>query len=642
MQKLLLLAISLLGFWLNALSFELHMLGGEMGYEFVRKDVGATSYRVFLKIYRVCNDPFDFEQTVKIKVLNTTDIRTSTHSIAFFTLQFTHRQITELPPAFKSYCAVNDPRNCVEMVVFSEEVSFADSPEGYTLYWDMCCRNGRTNIDQADTSCSGFEVRDPEVFSGEGTTYSCKIPPPSKATFNNSPIVSDSSVNGCISRPLYYQFKYSDPDGDSLAFRLGNSFCMAKAATTDFYPALYTQGYSGTKPMAGNPVISIDPVTGVLSGTPDRLGRFAVTLEVYEFRSGNLINIHRKEIQINVYNCEIQTPTSQVNCENRVIDFVHQNNTSNSFNWDFGVTGISTDVSTDSFPRYTYPTNGDFKVRLIVSNPFGCTDTTYSLMKIYPGLIPDFKWNDPVCNGEQVNLQDISSFQHGTITAWSWQLINTRKVFSTDQNPVFEYAASDERIYPFTIQLSVKTDKGCSGIVQKVVEVFPRPIANAGPDTVIAFHRPYTMQAEVKTDHQYLWSPSDGLSDPTIARPTLNLNHDQTFILRVSTANTCVSYDTVTIRYFKGPEIYVPNAFSPNADGKNDVFRIKPVSMHVQTFEIYNRWGHKIYSSPDYRKGWDGKVNGVTQDSGMYVWVLMGKDENGKSVRRSGNVMLIK
>ena len=95
-------------------------------------------------------------------------------------------------------------------------------------------------------------------------------------------------------------------------------------------------------------------------------------------------------------------------------------------------------------------------------------------------------------------------------------------------------------------------------------------------------------------------------------------------------------------QYFKGPEIYVPNAFSPNGDGKNDVFRIKPVSMHVQTSEIYNRWGQKIYSSPDYRKGWDGRINGNVQDEGMYIWILIGKDENGKQIRRSGNLVLIR
>jgi hypothetical protein len=112
------------------------------------------------------------------------------------------------------------------MVTFSEEIILADSPEGYTLYWDKCCRNGRTNIDRTDTACTGAEVRFSEVYVGEGTTYSCKIPRPSVALRNNSPVVADSVVNGCIGRPLYYQFKFIDPDGDSLSYKLANSFCM--------------------------------------------------------------------------------------------------------------------------------------------------------------------------------------------------------------------------------------------------------------------------------------------------------------------------------------------------------------------------------------------------------------------------------
>ena len=228
------LAAIIISLSLRAMSVELHMLGGELGYEFVRKDVGTSTYRITLKIYRMCDDPVDFEPTVTIKAVNTADIRHATHQVDFFTLIFTNRQLKHLPPATKSYCVINDPAGCIEMVTFSEEVILADSPEGYTFYWDMCCRNGRTNIDRNDNSCSSSETRFSEIFPGEGTTYACKIPPPSIASRNSSPTVTDSVIAGCVGRRLAYQFKFVDSDGDSLSYKLAGSYCLTNVATTEF------------------------------------------------------------------------------------------------------------------------------------------------------------------------------------------------------------------------------------------------------------------------------------------------------------------------------------------------------------------------------------------------------------------------
>jgi gliding motility-associated-like protein len=89
--------------------------------------------------------------------------------------------------------------------------------------------------------------------------------------------------------------------------------------------------------------------------------------------------------------------------------------------------------------------------------------------------------------------------------------------------------------------------------------------------------------------------------------------------------------------------VYVPNAFSPNKDGKNDL--LKPIIrgyLATYRFTVYNRWGGQVFDSADPQKGWDGTLNGTPVDSGVFVWVLTGKDLLGVSFSQKGAVVLIR
>jgi gliding motility-associated-like protein len=80
-------------------------------------------------------------------------------------------------------------------------------------------------------------------------------------------------------------------------------------------------------------------------------------------------------------------------------------------------------------------------------------------------------------------------------------------------------------------------------------------------------------------------------------------------------------------------DIFVPTAFTPNSDGKNDVF--KPIVHRMLTryeLNIYNRWGHRVFYTSDYRKGWDGTLNGLLQDSGVFVWTCSYQFEENRNI----------
>jgi gliding motility-associated-like protein len=99
----------------------------------------------------------------------------------------------------------------------------------------------------------------------------------------------------------------------------------------------------------------------------------------------------------------------------------------------------------------------------------------------------------------------------------------------------------------------------------------------------------------------------------------------------------------VNVTVFKGSAVYVPNAFTPNNDGLNDI--IKPLLIGIKTlhyFTIYNRWGQKVFSTSDMNKGWDGAFKNGEKIPGNYIWVLKAEDITGKVYNLRGSFILIK
>ena len=101
--------------------------------------------------------------------------------------------------------------------------------------------------------------------------------------------------------------------------------------------------------------------------------------------------------------------------------------------------------------------------------------------------------------------------------------------------------------------------------------------------------------------------------------------------------------DTIRLSVFEGPEIYVPGAFTPNNDGKNDIFRPFPVGIKkLNYFRIFNRWGQLIYSTTTFNQGWDGTINGVKQPTATFVWMVEGVTKEDKIIKKRGSFVLIR
>lgn len=195
--------------------------------------------------------------------------------------------------------------------------------------------------------------------------------------------------------------------------------------------------------------------------------------------------------------------------------------------------------------------------------------------------------------------------------------------------------------------LAAYDTKGCTkaGLDTVLVTVLPDILASAGRDTAAVVGQP--LQLKASGGVRYEWSPGEGLSNPGIANPVVTHFAPSTgYLYRVFVYNEadCVDSAFVQVKVFKTkPSIFVPSAFSPNGDHNNDAFRFIAAGMErVEFFNVYNRWGQLVYSSPSPFNSWDGTLAGKAQAPGLYVWAVKAIDYTGAVYIQRGTVTLVR
>src|SRR4030095_8161944 len=128
-----------------------------------------------------------------------------------------------------------------------------------------------------------------------------------------------------------------------------------------------------------------------------------------------------------------------------------------------------------------------------------------------------------------------------------------------------------------------------------------------------------------KIGDSILWTPGISLNSRTSYTPIFRGTIEQLYTIQMKTRGGCVTVDTQMVKTIKNADIYVPNAFTPNADGKNDF--LHPMLRGIKElhyFRVFNRWGQLVYESKQEWPGWDGRLAGILQPSQVVVWVVEG------------------
>ncbi len=142
---------------------------------------------------------------------------------------------------------------------------------------------------------------------------------------------------------------------------------------------------------------------------------------------------------------------------------------------------------------------------------------------------------------------------------------------------------------------------------------------------------------------QYNWTPSIWLSNASIANPTVIANQEVEFKIEMIATNGCKTIDTLTARMFDRADVFLPNMFTPNGDGINDLFKINPVGIQtLNYFRVFNQWGKMIFQTNRLAEGWDGYYDNQLQPLASYNWLLEAIDTKGKLIQKAGTVTLIR
>jgi gliding motility-associated-like protein len=340
------------------------------------------------------------------------------------------------------------------------------------------------------------------------------------------------------------------------------------------------------------------------------------------------------EIQVKPQPAAVINPAGNIAvCEGEQAIFSHNAVAGDSYQWFAGTSALAGATSS------TFATKTAGNYTLAVTNAGGCTSRSAAAI-VAVNLLPDSSLTPvglvALCEGGTIRLQ-VNAL---TLNArYSWyngsQLINAGAENTLN--------VSSSGIYSVGIK---NNTTGCTSTTDSTkINMIPPPIIFAGNDTVLATGQPHILRAREVTNlgvDRFEWT-SAGLDNPYIATPTAILNTDQLYIVKGFHPLGCTATDSVLIKRFKGPEIYVPNAFSPNGDGKHDI--LKPIVVGLQSFkyfDIYNRAGERLFRTSNPTHGWDGTQKGVPVDPGTYVWLAEGIDYKGEPMVKKGTVIVVR
>jgi gliding motility-associated-like protein len=292
-------------------------------------------------------------------------------------------------------------------------------------------------------------------------------------------------------------------------------------------------------------------------------------------------------------------------------------NSALSYQWSFGDGSAQ---STSANATHTYATSGSYNVALIATSSFGCvSDTVKVLSSFYDKPVASFAVApETLCQGTDNVFSDLSSAPNSTIQAWNWNFADGSS--ATTQNPVKKYATAGN----YNVALTVTNAVGCvSDPFTKPVTVFVQPVIDAGPSFVVPQGTLIRFSPKVNdsTSVTFHWSPNIGFTNPTVLRPSLIANTNQTYTLTAQGAGNCTATDFLTVKILL--PLKVPNAFSPNGDGINDTWEITNLFDYSDAvIEVFNRYGQPVFKSSGYQRPWDGTINGKPLPFGTYYYVI--------------------
>ncbi len=346
----------------------------------------------------------------------------------------------------------------------------------------------------------------------------------------------------------------------------------------------------------------------------------------------NINSLHCRIVSNNIYT-EIHpvpvhnSPSSILGCKDKTLQLPQADPSALSVAWSGPNNYFSTNPKS-IVPNIQYSDTGVYVLKQ--GFYFGCTSVDTFNLNVFPSTTISTQMLYTVCEGTAINFAVSGS---GTFK-WTPSIGLSNDAIS---NPVL--TSHDSLIYKVTVTNSF----GCKDSADVMVNVLRNPMADAGPDQEMIIGDSIMLHGYAAgTSINYSWSPLLYMNNTQALNPEISPPQNIQYTLQATSNVSCgVASSKVNITVYK--DIYIPNAFTPNNDGINDVFKIiAPRSYNVKTFVIYSRWGEVLFKTRDLSIGWNGSFKGQPQPAGAYVFYFEMKSPRGKIYLRKGIVDLLR
>jgi len=313
-----------------------------------------------------------------------------------------------------------------------------------------------------------------------------------------------------------------------------------------------------------------------------------------------------------------------------------------SYNWLFG----DGNSSTVQNPVHSYNAPGLYTVSLIVQTQTGCIDTLdkTNLISVVQRPLIDITGDTIICAKSPLLNGGIFLIPDTSVVTWQWNFPNGNT--STLQNPPPQFYNTAGT---FSIESIATNSTGCKDTTRQNIYVNPLPVVNMPgvitmqngfPVIIPATYSPNTLS--------WVWSPSIGLSCTNCPSPEASPKINTYYQVYFTDDNGCSNIGAVQLIVIcKNSNLFIPNTFSPNGDGSNDIFYPRGKGLErVKLLRIFNRWGEVVFEKTNFpineaASGWNGIYKGKKPQADVYVYQVEVFCENGEIIRLNGNIALI-
>lgn len=585
----------------STVSFATHLIGGNMGYEFIGPDPtnpANTLYRITLDAYMDCNSVnwgpgggFP-EQQVNVGIFQ--GELSPANAIGYTTdINLSRIDSNAVDPNLPQIC---DPFNllanvCVYLVRYEGTVSLAPSTLGYWVVYDRCCRpGGIVNLNNSGQ---------------QSFAYTTWIPADNNGLISNSTAQFTDTLLSyiCLTDTAYISNSATDPDGDSLVYTLVSPFIglTGQGGTSNppqlpyfdpimdpyvFPPSIitYQGGYSLTNLLGAGGFSSVNPSTGLTRFLTNLPGAYVATVEITEYRNGNIVGVTSRNMQLIADNCPNNNmPIQDVsNLDSTAVNPLnYEVEAGLSLCFDLEYNDLDNDpleftATSDIFnSAITIPTATATSPVTGIGTVTGtiCWTTSCAQGRTAPYLV-DVVVTDSNCPPlplpQEVYIKVIPFEGPSTIFGDSVICIdNNPSVFTTDTlaNVTYNWTVTGGTVTSGngtstvnviwnpgqttgTLSITSTNQNGCiAGPLTRNV-ILSDVVSSAGSDQIACEGIPVTIGGSPTSqdpNNSILWSPSTGLNDPTLANPVATPSTTTTYVVSLTNARGCVGTDTVIV-----------------------------------------------------------------------------------------------